>query len=132
MFTLEQIEAIGKKGIENKWTYPQLFDALKEIGVERYEVNVPTHEINYFGQGSSVNAPIPASWKPITAAKVFNAEGVKTAIKRAQARQITYPQFLEEIAASGIAFYRVDMKPRLITYHGPGKDKHVEPVPPSV
>lgn len=130
MFTLEQIEAIGKKALSEKWTYPLFFNALRDIGVERYEVNVLTHEILYVGGGSSLPAPVPAGSHTLELGKKFDADGVVRAIKRSQAGDITYPQFLAEIAAAGIPFYRVDMKPRVITYHGQDRrDKHVEKVP---
>lgn len=129
MFTKEEIRDIYKEALEKKWPYHYLFNSLKSIGIERYEVDVLNHEIKYVGQGGSIVEPPPADWVPLQAGEKFNLDGVKTAIKRSQAKEITYPQFLAEIAAAGIGFYRVDMKPRTVTYHGPGRDKHIEPVP---
>lgn len=131
MFTLEQIREIGNEGVEKGWSYPQIFDALKAIGVERYETNVLTHEIKYVGGGTSLLMPAPDGWERLSAPSDFNLAALKTALKRVQSKETDYPQFLREIAAAGVPFYRVDMKPRTVTYHGPGKNKLVESVPPS-
>ncbi len=131
MLDIESINRVYKEAAEKQWSYPYLFNSLKSIGIERYEVNVLTHEIKYVGGGTSLLGPKPqgADYKPLKAGPKYDEPALKLAIKRSQERAITYPQFLEEIAAAGIAFYRVDMGPRTVTYHGPGKDKLVEKVP---
>jgi uncharacterized protein YbcV (DUF1398 family) len=131
MFTLDQIRAISQEGVEKKWSYPQLFEALKSIGVERYESNVLTHEIKYVGEGASLVMPPPDHWPRLVCASAYNEAELKTALKRVQNRETSYPEFLGQIAAAGVSFYRVDMKPRTVTYHGPGKSKLVEKIPPA-
>ena len=60
----------------------------------------------------------------------FDPVAFKVALTRAQKQESTYSQFLAEIAAAGIHWYRVDMAPRTVTYHGEDKRKKiVEPVP---
>jgi uncharacterized protein YbcV (DUF1398 family) len=130
MFDLNTIHDIDKKALENGWTYPMMFEALKSAGIERYETNVLKHEIKYVGGGGSVTMPAPEGFTPLTAAARFDALAVALAIERIQKRETTYPEFLGELAAAGCAFYRVDMRPRTITYHGPTpQDKLVEKVP---
>ena len=128
-FTREKLKEIEKEAEEKHWSYPYLFNSLKANGVERYETNVLTHEIKYVSGGTSFVEGPPDGFKPLTASPKFNEEALKSALKRIQARETNYQQFLAEIAAAGVAFYRVDMKPRTVTYHGPGKEKLVEPVP---
>jgi uncharacterized protein YbcV (DUF1398 family) len=125
-----KISELTRESAEKGWTYPQLFDALKNIGVERYEVNVLKHEIKYVGGGTSLSAPPPKEFHPLTAGKKFDEAGLKLALARVQRRETNYEQFLAEIAAAGVGFYRVDMQPRTVTYHGPTpKEKLVEKVP---
>lgn len=130
MFNLEQIKSIQIRAAAENWPYPYLFNSLKSIGVERYETNVLTCEIRYVGGGTSIVAPPAPDFKPLTVGPIFDPNGLRKALQRVQARETTYPQFLAEIAAAGVSFYRVDMLPRTVTYHGVGKrDKHVEKVP---
>jgi uncharacterized protein YbcV (DUF1398 family) len=125
----QSLQEVYKQAAEKKWVYPQLFDALKNIGVERYEVDVLNYKITYIGDKTAVTHPAPEGFKPLTTG-AFDAAAFKIALTRAQKQETTYPQFLTEIAAAGIVWYRVDMKPRVVTYHGKNKhDKIVEPVP---
>jgi len=130
MFDQEQIKAVQERAVTEKWPYPYLFNSLKSIGIERYEVDVPTHEVKFVGEGASLSAPAPAGFNGLTVAPRLDPDGLKAAIARSQARETTYEEFLSEIAAAGVTFYRVDMRPRTITYHGiDRRHKHVEPVP---
>lgn len=125
----ESLKNVYKQAAEEKWRYPQLFDALKSIGVDRYEVDVLKNEIKYVGEQTSLTHPAPAGFQPLSLGK-YDAAAFKTALTRAQQQETTYPQFLAEIAAAGIVWYRVDMAPRTVTYYGIDKrNKLVEPVP---
>ncbi len=125
----QSLQQVYKQATDNKWSYPQLFDALKSIGVERYEVDVLTYTVKYVGGKTSITHPAPVGFTPLSAGK-FDAAAFHVALKRSQKRESTYPQFLAEIAAAGIVWYRVDMGPRAVTYHGKDKrNKIVEPVP---
>lgn len=126
----EAIQRVYQKSADGQWSYPQLFNALRNIGVDRYEVNVPMNEIKYVGGGTSVVHSAPEGFTPYPVGSFFNLEALKKALARVQAKETTYEQFLQEIAAAGVPFYRVDMKPRTVTYHGKNKiDKLVETVP---
>ncbi len=131
MFDESTIHKLDQLARDNKWTYPQLFEALKNAGVDRYEVDVLKHEIKYIGGGATVPVAAPEGWTPLPRAEKFNAIELTQALERIQKGDTTYPQFLAEIAAAGVSFYRVDMHPRTVTYHGPTReDKLVEKVPP--
>ncbi len=127
----QMIKQVYQQAIENKWIYPQLFDALKQIGIERYEVDVLKHEIKYVGGNTSIVHPAPSGFKLLPLGK-FDAAAFKTALTRSQKQESTYEQFLVEIAAAGVQFYRVDMGLRRVTYHGEDRrNKIIEPVPPT-
>jgi uncharacterized protein YbcV (DUF1398 family) len=129
MFDPLKIKNVLHKASEEKWSYPQIFNALKGLGIERYETNVLTHEIKYVGGKTFFVEPPPEGFVPLTLGKQFNVESLKTALTRIQSGETTYSQFLSEIAAAGVPFYRVDMGPRTVTYHSTGRDKLVETVP---
>jgi len=131
MFTLEDIKAVQERAVAENWPYNYLFNSLKALGIERYEVNVVTHETKYVGMGGSVMAPVPEGSKVLTVGETYSEEAVQKALTRSQAGESGYEEFLAEIAAAGVPFYRVDMKPRTVTYHGVGGKKLVEKVPES-
>ncbi|MFN0118479.1 MAG: DUF1398 family protein [Elusimicrobiota bacterium] len=123
------IEKILVKAEKEMWSYPEIFQAFKANGVERYETNVLLHEIKYVGGGESFIKKATGDFQALTAATEFNLEKLKLAIDQVQKREIDYGHFLAEIAAAGVSFYRVDMGPRTVTYHGPDRHKYVENIP---
>ena len=130
MFDLAKIKALDERALAEKWPYPYLFNSLKALGIERYEVNVLTHETRYVGEGTSIVKGPPPDFMPLSVGEKFDTDRLKLALGRVQRRETTYAQFLAEIAAAGVSFYRVDMLPRTVTYHGVGRNnKHVENVP---
>jgi uncharacterized protein YbcV (DUF1398 family) len=130
MLNQEKMQRITQRAAEEKWSYPKLFNALKKMGIERYETNVLTHEIKYVGDGGSFITPAPVGFQPLTAGPRYDEAALKAALGRVQRQETNYVQFLGEIAAAGVAFYRVDMAPRTVTYHGPTpREKLVEKVP---
>jgi uncharacterized protein YbcV (DUF1398 family) len=127
----QSLKDVFKQAMANKWVYPQLFDALKQIGVERYEVNVLTHEMKYIGGATSIVPATPTDFKPLALGK-FDAAAFKIALTRSQQQQIGFEQFLVESAAAGVSFYSVDMRSRRVTYYGEDRrNQIVEPVPSS-
>lgn len=124
----EKINAVYPKAVAEKWTYPQLFDALKSEGVRSYTVDVPVYKTQYFGDDERVMHEGPKGFTATVGP--FDQSGVIAAIRRAQRRETDYPTFLKEIAASGIAHYRVDMKDRTVSYFGKDPaNRYVEKVP---
>lgn len=124
----EKINAVYPKAISEQWTYPQLFDALKNEGVRSYKVDVAAYWVEYSGDQEQVVHEGPKGFTATVG--VFDQSGVIAAIRRTQRRETDYPTFLKEIAASGIAAYRVDMKERTVSYLGQDPaNRYVENVP---
>jgi uncharacterized protein YbcV (DUF1398 family) len=124
----KRVEEIFTKSKPEKWSYPQIFDALKEAGVEYYETEVPTHGIVYHGSGDSISEPPPPGFTTLKVGANFDAEGVKLAIERNRTKP-DYVVFLQEIARAGVVRYRVDMSARAVSYLGGAGQAYVEPVP---
>ncbi len=125
------IEAILKQAAQEKWPYPQVFDALSAAGVTHYEVDVPQHVITYGGQGFVWKVPRPVGWAVPVVGRSLDADAFRIALTRSQRGQITYAVFLTEIAQAGCTHYRVDMTARSVTYTDNQGTQIVEPVPPS-
>jgi uncharacterized protein YbcV (DUF1398 family) len=130
MFAPKNIEAVLAQAAREKWTYPRMFDALKEAGVSHYDVTVATHAIRYFGQGGSWQPPVPEGWVALPVGETLDKPAFLAALRRTQTGQTDYSTFLREIAAAGCSHYRVDMPARTVTYTSDHGDSVVEPVPP--
>jgi uncharacterized protein YbcV (DUF1398 family) len=129
MFDSEKIQVIHQKAAEKQWPFHYVLNSFKAMGIDRIETNVLTHEIKYVGGGTSLVTAAPAGFMPLTAATTFNLEAVKTAVAQLENREIEFIAFLSALAQAGVSFYRVDMRPRTVTYHGPTpRDKYVENV----
>ena len=79
MFELDQIKAVQQRAVAESWPYHYLFNSLKALGVERYEVNVLTHETKFVGMGASLVAPVPDGFRTLTVGAVYNEEALKKA-----------------------------------------------------
>src|SRR5580692_5926815 len=124
----KRVEEIFTKSKQEKWSYPRIFDALKNAGVEYYETEVATHGIIYHGLGDSISEPPPPGFIPLKVSPTLDAAGVKLAIERNKI-QPDYMVFLQEIARAGVVRYRVDMSARAVSYLGGAGQAYVEPVP---
>jgi|SRR5262245_26118506 len=130
MLDRKKMEEIPVKAKRDQWPYPKIFEALKEAGVESYETKVSTHEITYYGGSDTWTEPVPPGFQPLAVSPTFDQDGVQAALRRTQKKETDYPQFLKEIAAAGVASYRVDMAARTVTYRGRGGESYAEEVPP--
>ncbi len=124
-----QIKDVLNRAALEKWSYPQIFEALQAAGVEYYETHVSTCQTTYYGGDESLKES-SLSQSPLVVAPDFSVESIQNAIGRNQRKETTYLEFLQEIAAAGVFTYRVDMKLRSICYKGREGEKYIEKVPP--
>lgn len=125
------VQEIAERGKREQWPYPRIFDALKDAGVESYDVEVSHHRIVHHGGGAEWVEPSPeAVTLPI--ADRFDEDALKLALRRVQEKKTDYLQFLREIADAGVRSYRVDMRSRTVSYRGAPGEEHVENVPRSM
>lgn len=125
------LNALLARAARESWNYPRTFDALKDFGVQSYDVDVPRHRIVYRGDGAELAEGPPPGFEVLPLADRFDSDAFLQALRRAQRRETNYSQFLREIAAAGVSRYHVDMAARTVTYFGVGGEEQVEPVPPS-
>jgi uncharacterized protein YbcV (DUF1398 family) len=123
----KSVEEIFTTSKQETWAYPNIFEGLKDAGVEYYETAVATRGIAYHGSGDAIpESPPPrfTRWKPS-----FDARGVKLAIERNNSKPDDLV-FLEEIARAGVVRCRVDRSAREGSYFGAAGQEYVEKVPP--
>lgn len=130
MFDKKKIQEISKTSKAERWPFPKTFNALKEVGVEYYDVEISTHQITYHGNKQSFVEPPPPGFQMLNVADVFDAILVKKAIDKHQKEKTSYLDFLKDITKAGVQSYRVDMFKRAVIYKGnnPGEE-HIEKVP---
>lgn len=129
MFNPTQIEKIISESRIQKWPYPKTFDALKEAGVEFYEVDVSTCAITYHGGGRIWKEPEPKDFSVLSISKNFDVKETQAALERNRRKETTFVQFLQGIAKAGVGTYRVDMAERTVTYKGLTGEEYAENVP---
>lgn len=120
-FDREKIEEILKLSRAEKWPFPRTFGALKEAGVEYYEVRITRPEIVYFGEGKSFSE---------VTKREFDVDAIKQALETHRRERSHYEDFLKNIALAGVTHYRVNMSKREVTYCGENpKEEYAEKIP---
>jgi len=128
-FDKKRVEEVFTKGKREQWPYPEIFNALKDAGVENYETDVATRSIVYHGSGDACTEPPPAGFISLTPNPHFDPAGVQLAVQRNQSKQTDYSDFLREIAQADVNKYRVDVNARTVMYIGASGQEYVEKVP---
>jgi uncharacterized protein YbcV (DUF1398 family) len=109
-------------------TFPEVVQALLGVGVESYRADLVLREkTTYMPNGQTHREPmdIPAT----QAAEEFSAEGVVSALRAIQGRQIKYREFLDRILAAGTTNYAVYLNGKRAIYFGRKGEFHVEELP---
>lgn len=123
-----KIQKISKISKEEQWSYPKTFNALRDAGVESYEVEIAHHKTTYIGGGKTFVEELQGH-KELTVGKTFNSSGVESVLRIHQAGKTDYSQFLDGIANNGVYKYIVDMGKRTVSYMGLKGEMFSEAVP---
>jgi uncharacterized protein YbcV (DUF1398 family) len=109
-------------------TFPEVVQALLGVGVESYRADLVLREkTTYMPGGQTHREPMDI---PVThPAAEFSTEGVVTAIRAIQAKQIQYREFLDRILAAGTTDYAVYLNGKRAIYFGRKGEFHVEEFP---
>lgn len=126
------MQEVAERGKREQWPYPRIFDALKNAGVESYDVEVSNHRIVHHGGDVEWVEPPPPEAVTLPIEDRFDEDALKLALRRVQEKKTDYLQFLREIADAGIRSYHVDMNSRTVAYAGRPGEEHVETVPRSM
>jgi uncharacterized protein YbcV (DUF1398 family) len=100
-------------------TYPELVEGMINIGIQSYTVDVATGTTIY--RVADGEFAIKEGNAERTIASAFDNDATVQAIKDSQAGKITYPEFMDAIAASGVRFYEATLiGTKRVTYIGAG------------
>lgn len=103
-----------------EWVYPRVFTALKDAGVTECTVDTSSFEMVYKGNFGTFQkkwqAPVSEASLPVEVGTPADKAAFEIALQRRMQKQTTYTTFLQQIAQAGIAYYRVDMPSKSVTY----------------
>lgn len=124
------INEIIDRAEKEKLPYPKLFQALMDAGVTSYEVQVDNYHAQYYGSFGTWVKPVPKDFVSSIVNPHCDKNLFLQALERRIKKETTYVEYLAEIAAAGIAFYRVDMATRTATYFAADSSIcHVQNIP---
>ena len=125
---LQVIQETNQQSLAGKMPFPQVVAKLSAIGVESYRVDLLRKEkIVYMPNGETFGDALPIERIPIAAKLSFKE--IQLALKRIQAGDTTYIEFLKEIMQAGTTSYSVYLTGKKVIYFGRNGDMHVEGFP---
>jgi uncharacterized protein YbcV (DUF1398 family) len=109
--------------------FPYLAETLRQAGVTRNVWHLPACESLYLTQ----DGPVVMQGTPLVsgAADVprFDRESLIAALRRDQAGDGTFPEFLAASWRAGVIRYEVDFTERTVTYYGCEDESYMERYP---
>ncbi len=122
------IQELIDRSLARSISFPEILANLVCEGVESYHVDFLRNEYRYYAQnGESFVTPVPLVHDAVAAA--FSAERIEAMNKRVQAGEAWYPDFVEEAAVAGCAYYIVYVNGKKVRYFGRHGGEHVQPLP---
>jgi uncharacterized protein YbcV (DUF1398 family) len=118
MFDKKRIDEISTISKAEKWAFPRTLSALKEAGVEYYDVELSSREIIYYGSGESMRESELNAFQDLPTIGLFDLSALKAAIHKHQVERTPYAEVMKEVVRAGIARYRVDVLKRTCSYFG--------------
>jgi uncharacterized protein YbcV (DUF1398 family) len=114
MFTLDQINDIHER-LGKQATLPQYLQALKKIGVEKYDSFISDGHSEYFGSDSQKVVSPPLHEK-LPIAKTSRREGLLKHLNLHNQGKTNYLEMSKGLADSGIERWSFDTSKMTITY----------------
>lgn len=106
--------------------FPYLAAALREAGIGRCHVVVPSNAFVYFTN----DGPVLMQHEPIARGAAdlapFDEPAVVAALRSDQAGASTFPEFMAAAWAAGVLTYDVDLAASTCTYHGADGASYLE------
>lgn len=126
---LENAMNFGMKIRPKVGGFPYLAEALRSAGVISHIWYLPSCQSLYIMQAGNVvsqGTPLITGMKDIPE---FNRDAIIAAIRRDQAGESTFPEFLNASWLAGIVRYEVDFEKRNVTYFGVKDESYIESYP---
>lgn len=116
----------SRGSVDGTLRFPQVVEKLTAVGVEAYHADLYRHEKTYYMPSGESHIEEDPEFGSLRVADAFHVDGVRRAIALVQKAQIGYIEFMEQIAAAGVAHYWVYLSGRRAVYVGRLGDAHVE------
>ncbi|MFG2978088.1 DUF1398 domain-containing protein [Streptomyces sp. NPDC048331] len=109
--------------------FPYLAEALRQAGVTRCRMAVPSNAMLYLTDAG----PVAVQGEPLVTGMIdvapFDREALVAALRADQAGETSFPEFVRGCWKAGVAWYEVDLSARTCTYYGADGDNYVEAYP---
>ncbi|MEV6583227.1 DUF1398 family protein [Streptomyces sp. NPDC051582] len=109
--------------------FPYLAEALRQAGVARCRMAVPSNAMLYLTDAG----PVAVQGEPLVTGMVdvmaFDREALITALRADQAGETAFPEFVRNCWTAGVVWYDVDLNARNCTYYGADGDSYTETYP---
>lgn len=109
--------------------FPHLAEALRQAGAIRYIVTLPSCQTIYFTNEGSVVAPTEALVKGLSEVPHFNRDAFVAILRKSQAGETTFPEFLKGTWENGVIHYEADLISRKVSYYGSDGESYTEDYP---
>jgi uncharacterized protein YbcV (DUF1398 family) len=109
--------------------FPYLAETLRRAGVTRNIWSLPGCQSLFLTESGPVvmqGTPLISGTMDVPA---FDGEALIRALRRDQAGESTFPEFLEASWRAGVTGYVVDFDARTVEYQGCAGERYVEPYP---
>jgi len=127
---IAEVKRVIEVSKQEKWPYPQTFQAFVEAGVTSYRTDLTDNVTVYYGDGDSYEDRHSTMAERLEIADRFQGDEVQKGLRHHQEHRTTYTDFLKTMAEAGVQYYMVDMASRKITYtSGRPDEAYTESVP---
>ena len=109
--------------------FPYLAEILRRAGVTRNTWSLPGCQSLFLTKDGPVvmqGTPLISGMKDVAA---FDREALILALRKDQAGESTFPEFLEASWLAGVTGYMVDFDARTVEYQGCGGERYIEVYP---
>ncbi|MFJ9822115.1 DUF1398 family protein [Streptomyces sp. NPDC101151] len=106
--------------------FPYLAESLRQAGVSRCRMTVPSNAMLYLTEAGSVVVQGEPLVTGMTGVVPFDRAALVTALRADQAGETEFPEFVQGCWNAGVVWYDVDLTARTCTYYGSDGDNYTE------
>ena len=125
---LDTITRCAQGSHDGTMIFPEIVQALIEVGVSRYFVDFIRQEATYYLQDDETHR-LHCAMPEETIALTFDAAEVAAAVKASQTEGQSYHRFLERVMQAGCIGYTAYLDGRRVIYGGRNGDMQIEYFP---